>query len=139
MTQNWRPWTLEIFAFMQEGLQKSLFPPISKNLTKCLPKCHQNGAKSSKIQLRRPPRKYSKNKRKKHREMCPKSSQRGEPRTWFSHAQLSIFDTPLQRNACLQKVRKSQQKKTFSETRIPLQRGIDLSRTETLRNVKFRR
>ena len=76
MTSNWRPWTLEIYAFIQEGLQKSLVPPISKNLTKCLKKCHQNGAKICKMPLWRPPRKHNKNKRKKQRKLDPKSSQR---------------------------------------------------------------
>ena len=137
MHQNWRPWTLEIYAFIQEGLQKSLFPPSSKNLTKCLPKCHQNGAKSSNIQLRRPPRKHSKNKRRKQHNFDSKS-RGGGPRTKLSHPQLSIFDTPLQRNACLQKVRKSQQKIPFLKHAFRYRGGIALSRTETRTNVQFR-
>ena len=73
MYRNWGPRTLEIYVFMKEGLQKTHFPPSSKNHTKCLPKCHQNGAKSNKFQLRRSPRKHSKNKRRKQQNLDSKS------------------------------------------------------------------
>ena len=69
INQNWRPCTLEIYAFIQEGLQKSLFPPISKNLTKCITKCHQYAVKICTMPLWRPPRKHRKNKRKKQRKL----------------------------------------------------------------------
>ena len=113
MTQNWRPQTLENYVFIQEGLQKSLFPPISKSLTKCLPKCHQNGAKISKIQVWRPPRKHNKNKRKNQRKLDPKSSQRGEPRTWFSQCPTVDFRHPSAAECVLSKSEKSQQKNYF--------------------------
>ena len=77
LTQNWRPWTFEIYAFISDGLQKSLFPPISKNLTKCFPNCHKNCTKSNKIQVRRPPRKHNKNKRRKQRNLDSKSTRGG--------------------------------------------------------------
>ena len=53
---------------------------LGKNHTKCLPTCHQNGAKSRKFQLRRPPRKHGKNKRRKQRNLDSKS-RGGGPRT----------------------------------------------------------
>ena len=80
MYRNWGPRTLEIYVFIKERLQKSYFPPSSKNHTKCFPKCHQNGAKSNKFQLRRSPRKHSKNKRRKQRNLDSKS-RGGGPRT----------------------------------------------------------
>ena len=79
LTQNWRPWTFEIYVFIYEELQKSLFPPISKNLTKCFPNCHKNCTKSNKIQVRRPPRKHNKNKRRKQRNLYSKSTRGGGP------------------------------------------------------------